>query len=80
MTLETLTTFFGWMTVLNFGLLAFAGVMLMVMRNWTANLHANMFGLEQADVNKAYFSWLANYKLLVLVFAFTPWLALTLMG
>lgn len=80
MTLETLTTFFGWMTVLNFGVLAFAAVMMLTMRDWATGLHARMFGLEQAEVNKSYYNWLATYKVLALVFAFTPWLALTLMG
>jgi len=80
MTVETLTTFFGWMTVLNFGFLALAGGMLLVTRDWATNLHANMFDMEQADVKSAYFNWLATYKVLALVFAFVPWLALTLMG
>ncbi len=78
MTYETLTAVFGWMTVLNFGLLAFAGLALLTLKERVAMLHAGMFGLEKQDVLKAYFHWLATYKILALVFAFTPWLALKL--
>ena len=76
MTLDTLSTFFGWMTVFNFALLAVAGIALMAMRDWASELHARMFGLEAADVRMSYFRWLATYKILALVFAFVPWLAL----
>ena len=79
MTAETLTTFFGWMTVLNFGVLTIATVLLLAMRDWACALHARLFGLDVADVRLTYFRWLGTYKLLTLVFAFAPWLALTIM-
>lgn len=78
MTYETVTAIFGWMTVLNFGILAFATLMLVAMRDRVAALHAKLLGMTSEDVQKEYFGWLATYKVLILVFAFVPWLALKL--
>ena len=79
MTLITMTTFFGWMTVLNLGLLMITTIALLVGRDRFAALHANMLGMEPEDVNKAYFHYLANFKIVVLVFCITPYIALKLM-
>ena len=78
MTLVTLTTFFGWMTVLNLGILTVTTVFLLAGREKFAAIHAGMLGMEQADVKKAYFAYLANFKIVVLVFCVTPYLALSL--
>lgn len=78
MTVETLTTFFGWMTVLNIGFLIITTVLLLAMQNWVTGVHARMFKMDEADVRKAYFAYLAKYKTLTLVFALVPYIALKL--
>lgn len=78
MTVESLTTVFGWMTVLNIGFLAITTVMLLTMQHWVTGIHARMFKMEEADVRKAYFAYLAKYKTLTLIFAVTPYFALKL--
>ncbi|TLP69019.1 hypothetical protein FEE96_01665 [Parasedimentitalea maritima] len=79
MTLVTLTTFFGWMTVLNIGFLAITALILLAGHERLATLHAGMFNMETADVKKAYFKYIANYKILTLVFCLAPYVALKLM-
>ncbi|NIZ60977.1 hypothetical protein DL239_08315 [Sedimentitalea sp. CY04] len=79
MTLATMTTFFGWMTVLNIGLLAITAIMLLVGREKLSALHAGMFNMEASDVKKVYFKYIANYKILTLVFCLVPYIALKLM-
>lgn len=79
MTQEALTTFFGWTTVFHFGILLFATLMMMGLRDWTTALHARMFDLQDGDVRQSIYNWLGTYKLLVFVFAFVPWLTLTIM-
>lgn len=76
MTQETLTAFFGWMTVLNIGFLALTALSLVIFRTPAAALHARLFDLEKADVTRAYFRYLANYKILTFIFCLMPWLAL----
>jgi hypothetical protein len=76
---ETLTAFFGWMAVLNIGFLAVTSLLLMAFRDQLAELHAAILGLDQVEVKKGYFSYLANYKILIFVTSLMPYLALKLM-
>ncbi|MEQ9694474.1 DUF6868 family protein [Shimia sp. SDUM112013] len=78
MSQDVLTAFFGWMTILNFGLLLVAGISLIALRDWAADLHARLFGIEKQDVQNVYFRWLALYKLFILIFCVMPYIALRL--
>lgn len=78
MTLETLTTFFGWMAVLNLGFLTTATLMLFLLKDRIVAIHAGMFSTEEQVVRNTYFNWLAHYKTLTLVFTLMPYLALKL--
>lgn len=79
MTHEFLTTFFGWMAALNIAVLLFTTVMILLLQDWIAGIHGRMFQMDRADVKRAYFRYLANYKILTLIFSIVPWLALKLM-
>ncbi len=78
MTQEFLTTVFGWMTALNIAVLLFSTLMIVLMQDWIAGVHGRMFQMERADVKRAYFRYLANYKILTIIFCLVPWLALNL--
>lgn len=78
--IQTLTSFFGWMTVLNIGLYLFIVLALFVMRDFVYRLNAKIFALAEDEVAKATFRYVANYKLLLTIFSFIPWLALKLMA
>lgn len=80
MDLTTWTHVFGWMTVLNTGLLLFATLMLWIMRDWAARIHSSMFDMAEVDVKSAYFDYLSRYKTLVLVFNLAPYLALRIVA
>lgn len=73
-----LTHFFGWMTVINFVVLTAAAVALLGFRPAIVNIHRKLTGLDDKDLNRAYFSYLANYKIMALVTSLTPYLALKL--
>ncbi|WP_372573797.1 DUF6868 family protein [Ruegeria jejuensis] len=78
MTQDMLTTVFGWITLLNLAILGFSTIMIIVLKDWVAGIHGRMFDMSPAEVRKAYFTYLANYKILTLIFCLTPWLALKL--
>ncbi|MCT4559210.1 MAG: hypothetical protein N4A61_14265 [Pelagimonas sp.] len=78
MTQDTLAQIFGWMTVINFAMLAIMTAMMIAVKNWAARLHAALFDLDPQDVRQSYFTYLANYKLLIFVFCLAPYLALKL--
>lgn len=78
MSQHLLTSVFGWMAVLNVGVLLFTTAMIVLLQDRIAGIHGRMFQMEHSDVKRAYFRYLANYKILTLVFCIMPWLALKL--
>ncbi|MEX0348991.1 MAG: DUF6868 family protein [Paracoccaceae bacterium] len=78
MTQDMLATVFGWITLLNLAILGFSTIMVILLKDRVADIHGRMFDMSPADMRKAYFSYLANYKILTLIFCLTPWLALKL--
>jgi hypothetical protein len=74
--METFAAFLGWCTVINFGMLLFASLLLMTMRSSISKIHGSMFGLDDRDLSRAYFQYLAQYKIAIFVFNLMPYLAL----
>ena len=79
MTVEMLTTILGWCLAINIGLLVFAAVAVMGFRNLVLHLHGKLFGLSDDDLVRAYFQYLANYKIAIIVFNLVPYVALKLL-
>ena len=80
MTMTELANFLGWCTLLNFALLILASVALTVTGKSILVFHGRLMGLEPVELSKAYFNYLANYKILILVFNLVPYFALRIMG
>ena len=78
--IEAVTTFFGWTTVINFVLLFVSSIIVITTRGSISKIHGRMFGLESADLSRAYFQYIAQYKIAIIVFSLTPYLALKLMA
>lgn len=79
MTQETLTTFFGYLAAINIALLMLSAVMLLLMHEVIAKLHARLFKLNEQDLTMAYVRSLLQFKILVFVFSVVPWVALNIM-
>ena len=80
MTIDVLTAFFGWCSVINIGLLVFTTAFLIVSMNWVSRVHASLFGLNQDELPSLYFQYLAHFKIAVLVFNLVPYIALKLLA
>ncbi len=78
--LESVTTFFGWTAVINIGLLAFSSLMVIVARDAIARIHGRMFAVEPAELPLTYFRYIAQFKIMVIIFSVTPYIALKLMA
>ena len=78
--LETLRAFFGWCTVINMGILIFASIVTGPMRGAIFGIHARMFGMSEADLPRAYFQYLAQYKIAIFVFNLVPYIALVIIA
>mgnify|MGYP001550710958 CR=1 FL=1 len=77
---EALTSFLGWCTVINTGVLALAVVLLLLLRGPIAKLHGRMFALSDAEMSNAYVQYLAQYKIAIFIFNLVPYLALKIMA
>lgn len=72
--LQQLMTFFGWASVINIAFLAFAAVLLVIMKGSISALHGKMFGVPENEVRLMYFKYLAYYKILIFVFVLSPYM------
>ena len=75
---ETLREFLGWCTVINFGMLIIASMFVGPLRGAIQGIHSKMFGLNEEQLTAAYFQYVANYKIAILVFNLVPYLALVI--
>jgi hypothetical protein len=78
--LQTLTTFLGWCSVINMGLLLFSTAALMLMKNFVARMHSKLLGVDRSELPAMYFQYLGNYKVIIIVFNIVPYVALKLMA
>ena len=78
-TMSTLTEFLGWSSIINICILIFATLVVMLMRDSITKLHGKMFGLDTTDVSRAYFQYIAQYKIAIFVLNLVPYIALKIM-
>ena len=79
MTVEQLTHFFGWCLLINAIFLLITTVGFKLAGQRVVEIHSQMFGVESSELPKIYFNYLANYKLLVMVFNLVPFIALLIL-
>ena len=80
MTVETLTEFLGWVSVINIAVLFISGILVILMRDLISKIHSKIFGLDQQDLGRAYFQYLAQYKIAMIVLSIAPYIALKIMA
>jgi len=76
---ETLREFLGWCTAINIAMLSFATIFAGPLRGAVQGIHAKMFGLSEEDLTRAYFQYVAQYKIATIVFNVVPYIALVMM-
>jgi hypothetical protein len=78
--IASLTEFLGWCTVINYGILVFATLMLAFAGGWTKRVHSDLFNIPVDQLDMMYFKFLANYKLAIFMFNLAPYIALKIMA
>jgi hypothetical protein len=76
MNIETLATFLGWCTLINYALLIVATLVYVAFRELMSGIYSKLFGLASEDFAREYLRYLAYYKILVIVFNLVPWIVL----
>ena len=79
-TIEVIREFLGWCSVINIVLLIFSAILIIRIRKSVAILHGKMFNLDENYLSQAYFQYLGQYKIAIIVFNIVPYLALKFMG
>jgi len=78
--MQTVREILGWSTALNLGLLVLSSLVLVIAGSSIKHLHARMFDLSEEDLSRAYFQYLAQYKIAILIFNLIPYLAIRIVG
>lgn len=79
MNINEITTFLGWCTVINMCVIAFAAIFLLWFKSFAINIHSTLTGVNAAELPTLYFSYMANYKIGILIFNLVPYISLKLM-
>jgi len=79
MDINQITTFLGWCTAINMGILVLAAMFLFIFKGFAVKIHSKMTGVSATKLPALYFSYMANYKIGILIFNLVPYIALTLM-
>jgi len=79
MTMEEITALLGWTSVINIAVLLLSGLVVIAMRGRIAKIHSQLFGLDEKDLGRAYFQYLAQYKVAIIVLSIAPYVALKIM-
>lgn len=80
MDIVSVTSFFGWCSVINIGILSFTALFLMLFKDSLVAIHSQLFNLEQKVLLSIYFKYIAGYKVLILMFNLVPYVALKIIA
>ena len=79
-TLSELTEFFGWASIINISFLFLATLSLVLMRDFIVSIHSKLLNISKEELPTLYFNYLANYKVVSLVFFLIPYISLKIRG
>ena len=80
MQLATLTELLGWSLVFNIGILTLSTLGIISMRSLISRIHSRLFGMDEKALGSAYFQYLGQFKIAVIVFNLCPYLALKIVS
>lgn len=78
MTLDDLTNFFGWWTLINLVLYLITVVSVILYKDKISAFQARLLGVSPDDLKPLYIQYIARFKLIILTFNLAPYLALRL--
>ncbi len=80
MSIDTLTTFFGWCTIINFGLLLLGWLKWILAKDAVGGLYAWMFGVTIEEFKVTNLHVLIQFKAAILILNLVPYIALKIMA
>ncbi|MGB2866560.1 MAG: DUF6868 family protein [Sedimentisphaerales bacterium] len=80
MDIITVKTFFMWCTIINGALLVLSFLICAFAGDWIYGIHSKWFPISRETFHVAIYSFLALYKIFVLVFNLVPYIACVIAG
>jgi hypothetical protein len=80
MNTATLTSFFGWCLAINLGFYLVTALSLVFLKGTVRSVNQRLFGISEERVMQEAFAFLGRFKLGIILFFLTPYLALRLMA
>lgn len=80
MDVNQITTFLGWCSAINMGILIFVAMFLFLFKDFSLSIHSKLTGVSASKLPVLYFSYMANYKIGIIVLNVVPYIALKLMS
>ena len=78
--IQTLATFFGWCTVINFGLQLFAGFAWILLKEVVAGFAGALFDVTEAEMKTTFLRVLMQYRAAIVLLNLVPYVSLKIMG
>jgi len=80
MNVNDITEFFGWCTIINLSIYVISALCIAVFKNKTVNIFRKSIGVQPCELPSLYFKYLSAYKVAIIMFNLTPYIALRLMA
>ena len=80
MTVELIAAILGWCTLINFGLLIWWFLFVVIAHDWTYRLHTKWFKISQEQFDAIHYSLMGVFKIGVITFNLVPYLALRIVA
>ena len=74
--IDTLTAFLGWCTVLNIGMLSLTIFLVTVLKEPLIKAHVRLFGVNRENLQLSYFQYLGHIKIAIFMLNLMPYIAL----
>ncbi|WP_166425280.1 DUF6868 family protein [Paraglaciecola sp. 20A4] len=71
-----LSEIFGWMSLINIGLLCAASLAFIWMKDKITAIHGRLFDVDPNELKILYINYLAHFKLLIFIFNLVPYIVL----
>jgi hypothetical protein len=78
MSIESITNFFMWCSILNLAILFVSSLILWLCRDWIYQLHSCWFSITRETFDIASYTYIGAFKLLVIIFNVVPYFALVI--
>ncbi len=80
MTVELLRDFFGWCSVMNYGMLLVWFFLIVWARDWIFRIHSKWFAIPRDRFDTINYAMMGSFKLSIFLFNIVPYLALRIAG